>query len=96
MITRRHFLVAASALAGGSALASNGVLARGRILTSGASANVSAAGARLAPTSPVVAYFDGQLWLDTSGASIAYRPPTAMPAVPSFTDEELTRARGYI
>jgi hypothetical protein len=44
----------------------------------------------------VVAFFDGQLWLDTSGASVAYRPPTAVPVVPTLTDEELFRTRGYI
>jgi hypothetical protein len=94
MTTRRDFLVAASALAASSALASVSALARGS--APGSAADVGGAHARLAASSPVVAFFDGQLWLDTSGASVAYRSPTAARAMPSFTHEELTRARGYI
>lgn len=57
---------------------------------------VDALSASLRRSQPVVAFLDGQLWLDTSGASVAYRAPTMAPAVPMLTDEELLRARGYI
>jgi hypothetical protein len=76
-------------LAGGSVFASGRVLAQAGAQASGASAQLASSGA-------VVAFFDGQLWLDTSGASSAYRAPTAARAMPSFTDEELVRARGYL
>ena len=70
------------------------------LLTSGvALTSASEAAVRLTsllPPQPVVTYFDGQLWLDGSGASVAYRAPTRPPAVPVLTDEELYRARGYI
>jgi hypothetical protein len=70
------------------------------LLSSGALAGASGVGVRLAASigesQPVVAYFDGQLWLDTSGASVAYRAPTGARVMPSFTDEELIRARGYL
>jgi hypothetical protein len=82
--TRRDFLVAASVIAGGGALAD------------GALASVGGASANLGSSRPVVAFFDGQLGLDTSGASVAYRPPTAARAMPSLSDEELARVRGYI
>ncbi len=45
---------------------------------------------------PVVTFFDGQLWLDTSGASFEYRAPFGVRAGPTLSDEELHRARGYI
>jgi hypothetical protein len=45
---------------------------------------------------PVVMFFDGQLWLDTSGAGPEYRAPPRVPAAASLSDEEIHRARGYI
>jgi hypothetical protein len=72
---------------------------RSFLITSGVLVTGSAVGARLTSSQelqPVVAYFDGQLWFDTSGTSVAYRAPTAARIVPSWTDEELYRARGYI
>jgi hypothetical protein len=80
MITRRDFL-AGSALAGGGLAVAGGL---------------SMQFAATRELQPVVAFFDGQLWLDTSGVSVAYRAPTVARAMPSFTDEELIRARGYI
>jgi hypothetical protein len=102
VITRRGFVAAAGLLAGGSVLANGGVLtragalARGGALACGALPRAGDANAQVASPEAVVAFFDGQLWLDTSGASVAYRAPTGARAMPSFTDEELARARGYI
>ncbi|HEU4625742.1 MAG TPA: hypothetical protein VFS52_13310 [Steroidobacteraceae bacterium] len=95
MITRRGFLIAGGLL-GSGALAGRSMAGAGAL---GAANGGSASGqwARASHVSkPVVAFFDGQLWLDTSGASVAYRPPGSVPTVPTFTDEELLRARGYI
>lgn len=52
-----------------------------------------------AAVAPVVAFFDGQLWLDTSGTSIPYEPPRGArgaAAVASMTDEELRRLHLYL
>jgi hypothetical protein len=45
---------------------------------------------------PVVMFFDGQLWLDTSGAGAEYRAPSGVRVGPSLSDEELHRTRGHI
>jgi hypothetical protein len=70
-------------------LVSSGVIA-------GGAAVVGVSLQSLREPQPVVAFFDGQLWLDTSGASVAYQPPSGARSVPPLTDEELYRARGYI
>jgi hypothetical protein len=96
MITRRAFVMTGGVL-GSSALI--GVTGSGGALATAASnvlAGARGASTRRLASQPVVAFFDGQLWLDTSGASVAYRPPTAARAVAAFTDEELYQARGYI
>jgi hypothetical protein len=70
------------------------------LLATGALATAAAVAAPVAAAfekrRPVVMFFDGQLWLDTSGASIEYRAPHGARASPSLSDEELHRTRGYI
>jgi hypothetical protein len=64
-LSRRMFLKRA-ALAGGALASASAITPSFAALTT-ASAPVRA--------SEVVTFFDGQLWLDTSGASRAWRPP---------------------
>jgi hypothetical protein len=73
-LSRRLFLKRA-ALAGG-ALASASAVAPSFAALSSANA------------SEVVTFFDGQLWLDTSGASRAWRPPLSAHAI-DLTEAEL-------
>lgn len=52
-----------------------------------------------AASAPVVAFFDGSLWLDTSGTSTAYEAPLgARAAAPlaDLSDHELLSIRPYI
>jgi hypothetical protein len=84
-LTRRLFLKR-TALTGGA-------------LASGAAIPPVMAHFAPARAAEVVTFFDGQLWLDTSGLSRAYRPPAgARAAAPAaeMTDAELQALYGRI
>jgi hypothetical protein len=70
------------------------------LLASGALATAASVAAPIAAAfgkrRPVVMFFDGQLWLDTSGAAPEYRAPLGARTAPALSDEDLHRTRGYI
>jgi len=104
-VTRRAFLKRVAVTGGTLATASAVAPPFAVLLGSDRGASIesmainSVASARTPLTVAVVTFFDGQLWLDTSGTSIAYQPPLgARAAAPlaHLTDAELRNVRGYI
>jgi hypothetical protein len=101
MITRRVFLKRA-ALTGGALATATTVIAPLAALPNVGTASTTGAGvlgAESVAAPGVLAFFDGQLWLDTSGLSNAYQPPLGARAaepLATLTDAELYSARIYL
>ncbi len=94
-LTRREFLARVTrtggTLAAAGALTSPLAVALQTARASAPAAGGVRSGDGAAPDA-VVTFFDGQLWLDTSGTSVPYRPPRgALGAAPlaNLTDAEL-------
>jgi hypothetical protein len=49
-----------------------------------------------APNAPVLAFFNGQLWLDPSGQSTGYRAPLGARGAVDLTEHELHTLYGRI
>lgn len=97
-VSRRAFLVSAGvAAATAAASAAPAAAAGGSFLLNSCAVARSATDAHAAST--VVAFFDGQLWLDASGLSPAYAAPSgARGAAPlaALSDDELHTLYGRI
>lgn len=95
----KHVVATGGAVAGAAAVGAP--LAALQSLSVTASQDLTKATmARMPAAAPVVAFFfDGQLWLDPSGASTAYEPPSGArgaAALAALSDEHLFAAGVYI
>lgn len=94
-ISRRQFMKNSGVLAGVAGISSAFV----GVASAYARGATRSAGSSMQAGCETVMFFDGQLWLDTSGMSVAYRAPAGMRAaepLACLTDEDLQCLYGRI